>query len=135
MNGLPVRLLVHQRQTGLGLDAINNLNEGTYYVIAVVDAAAPVGSGCKSPPARADVKDIPVNPTVSYDATANTACDNNFDGAITVTATASGPGAAANYDFTWLSVPTGNVVANAINVPSPYNVTGVREGAVYFESY
>ncbi len=55
-------------QTGLGLDAINNLDEGTYFVVAVVDAAAPVGSGCKSPPARADVIDIHVNPTVSHDA-------------------------------------------------------------------
>ena len=59
---------------------------------------------------------------------ANTACDNNFDGAITVTSTVSGPGAAANYDFTWLTVPAGNVVANGINVPSPYNVTGLSDG-------
>ena len=42
-------------QAGLGLDAINNLDEGAYFVVAVVDASSPVGSGCKSAPARADV--------------------------------------------------------------------------------
>ena len=117
-------------QTGIGLDAITGLDQGTYYVIATVDASAPVGSGCKSPPARADVKDIHINPIVSFAAMGNTSCDNNFDGAITVTAgTPSGPGVASNYDFTWISVPAGNTVTDGIDVPSPYNVTGVSDGA------
>ena len=121
-NGVPI-------QSGLGLDAINSLDQGSYYVVAVVDASAPVGSGCKSPPARADVKDIHVNPTINFVTVGNTACDNNFDGAITITsATASGPGVVSNYDFTWLAVPAGNTVADGIDIPSPYAVAGVSDG-------
>jgi hypothetical protein len=116
-------------QQGLGLDAIGGLVNGSYYVIATVDNSAPIGSGCKSPPARADIKDIHVNPTINLASIANTACDNNFDGQITITsATASGPGAAANYDFNWLTVPAGNVVSDGIAVPSPYMVSNVSDG-------
>lgn len=114
------------QQSGIGLDAINALGQSAYYVVAVVDAAAPIGSGCVSPPARADVKDIHVDPTVTFTTTANSACDNNYDGSITATAvTGTGPGAAANYDFIW-TVPAGNTFANALNVPGP--VTGINLG-------
>ena len=121
-NGTPI-------QAGIALDAINGLDQGTYYVVATVDNSAPVGSGCKSPPARADVKDIHINPTISFATIGNTSCDNNFDGAITVTsATASGPGVVSNYDFTWTTVPAGNTVADGIDVVSPYAVTSVSDG-------
>lgn len=105
--------------------SMGNLEKGTFYVVATVGAASTIGSGCKSPPARADVKDIHVNPTIGFTTIANTACDNNFDGQINITSsTPSGPGVGANYDFTWR--PTGNVIAT--NVASPYNISGLADG-------
>jgi uncharacterized protein YcfL len=116
-------------QTGIGLDAVGSLAQGSYYVVATVDVAAPVGSGCKSPPARADIKDTHIDPTISLASISNTACDNNFDGEITVTsATASGPGVGATYDYNWLVVPPGNVVADGVGVPSPYVASNVSDG-------
>lgn len=110
---------------GVGLDVFTNLGAGTYYVVAAVDNVASAGnipgSGCKSPPVKIDIIDKHVNPTVAFTTIANTACDNNFDGQITVLpATASGPGMAANYDLTWSPAPSGSSVANASNVASPY---------------
>jgi hypothetical protein len=111
---------------GLGADVYPNLSAGTYYAVASVNNAAAAGnipgSGCKSPPVRVDVIDVHVNPTTTFNTVANTACDNNFDGKITVLpATASGPGNAATYDLTWTSVPSGSTVANATNIASPYS--------------
>jgi hypothetical protein len=110
--------------SGLGVDAVNTLPDATYYVVAVVDPSSPIGSGCVSPPARADVKDIHINPTVQFATTPNSACDANSDGTLTATAaTASGPGAAASYDFMWTADPSGTL-ANVTNVPGP--ITGIN---------
>jgi hypothetical protein len=113
---------------GVGLDALTAQATGTYYVVAVVDPASPIGSGCMSPPARADIKDVHINPAVQFNTTANTACDTNYDGAVSVTAsTAAGPGSAANYDFVWTAVPSGSI-PSSMNVPGPITVTNVMQG-------
>ncbi|MGC3945184.1 MAG: gliding motility-associated C-terminal domain-containing protein [Chryseolinea sp.] len=110
---------------GIGLDALTARATGTYYVVAVVDPSSPIGSGCVSPPARADIKDIHINPTVQFSTTPNTACDANFDGGLTATAlTSGGPGAAANYDFVW----TAGGIANSMNVPGSVSATNLGQG-------
>ncbi|MEJ7646085.1 MAG: gliding motility-associated C-terminal domain-containing protein [Chryseolinea sp.] len=124
-NGTPTGLPI---QTGVALDAISNLAQGTYYVIAVVQPTASVGSGCASPPVRADIKDIHIDPIVNIATLANTACDNNFDGQITVNAAAPAPGNTSNYDFTWQSIPAGNVAANGIDVAGPYVIGSLGDG-------
>lgn len=116
-------------QSGVGLDAISALPAGTYYVVAVVEPSAPIGSGCVSPPARADVKDVHIDPTVSFNTVANTACDNSFDGQIAVSAlTPGGPGAGATYDFMWTAVPTGNTIPNSLNTAGPVVAANVSDG-------
>src|SRR5690606_41095787 len=86
------------------------LDVGTYYVTArrnaVVSPATPgvTGSGCVTSPVPFTVLDHRITPTISFATVSSTACDDNFDGRITVTAsTASGPGVGANYDFVWTS--------------------------------
>src|SRR5690606_21677381 len=69
------------------------------------------------------VLDHRVMPTISFATVSSTACDGNFDGQITVTAsTASGPGQAANYNFEWLSDPDGAGAAYSVS-NSPNNNT------------
>ena len=66
--------------------------------------------------------------TVTFATTPSSSCDNNFDGAITVTATtASGPGAGPGdtYYFDWTNDPDGPgplysaTGSPAVNIPSP----------------
>ncbi len=92
----------------------NGLDIGTYYVTArrntVVSPAMPgvTGSGCITTPASFSVLDRRVTPTISFATLSSTACDDSFDGQITVTAsTASGPGAGSNYNFVWTNDPDG----------------------------
>ncbi|MDQ2656923.1 MAG: hypothetical protein M3Y60_05840, partial [Bacteroidota bacterium] len=96
--------------TQVGLDV------GTYYVIArrdvVVSPATPgvTGSGCATSPVPFTVLDHRVTPTISFATVSSTACDDNFDGRIMVTAnTASGPGAGMGYNFVWTDDPDGLV--------------------------
>ena len=99
-----------------------NIGAGTYYVKAIRRNGIVPGSGCESAPLRVEIKDVSVDPVISFSTVANTSCDVNFDGQITVlTSTASGPGSAANYDLMWTAVPAGSVVADAIDTPSPYS--------------
>src|SRR5690606_5748256 len=84
------------------------------------------GSGCVTSPVPFTVLDHRITPTISFATVSSTACDDNFDGRITVTAsTASGPGVGANYDFVWTSDPDGAglnyVVSDALNTPSAYS--------------
>lgn len=98
---------------------------GTYYVKAKRGNGIVPGSGCESAPLRVEIKDTSVDPILSFSTLANTSCDANFDGQITVNvSTASGPGAASNYDLVWTSVPVGSAVANALNTGSPYSTGG-----------
>lgn len=109
-----------------------NLDAGTFYVRATRNAvafpAAPgvTGSGCFTAPVPFVVQDRRVTPSVSLSQLSNTACDGNFDGQITVTAsTASGPGVGANYDFVWTNDPDGAgalfSASDALNQASPYS--------------
>jgi uncharacterized protein YcfL len=111
---------------GLDQKLLDNLDAGTYYVVASVGAAATAvnipGSGCMSPPAKVVIQDVHVDPIVSFTTIANTACDNNFDGQITVLAsTPSGPGVGMNYDLQWTAIAANSAVANASNIASPYS--------------
>lgn len=112
--------------TGAGTDVLNignypSIGSGAYYVKAQRMSGIQPGSGCESAPVKLTIKDTHVNPNISFATLASTSCDNNFDGQITVTgSTSSGPGAGANYDFNWPSVPAGSSVANAANIPGPY---------------
>ena len=106
------------------------LNVGTFYVRArrnaVTNPATPgvTGSGCVTSPIPFEVLDQRITPSVSLSQLANTACDGNFDGQITVTAsTASGPGVGANYAISWLAFAPGSSAANPGVVPSPYSTS------------
>nr|MCU0357106.1 hypothetical protein [Cyclobacteriaceae bacterium] len=84
------------------------------------------GSGCFTAPIPFVIQDRRVAPSVSLSQVANTSCDGNFDGQITVTAsTVSGPGAGANYDFIWTNDPDGAgplfSASDALNQASPYS--------------
>jgi len=112
---------------GTFLDSISytlpeGIGAGTYYVVATRNTGTP-GAGCKSAPFRIDIDDRRTNPVVSFATLANTACDGNFDGRITVNSnTLSGPGVGSNYDITWVApIPTGSTIANATNVGASYN--------------
>ncbi len=96
------------------------IGAGVYYVVAERVTGVP-GAGCKSAPFRIDIDDQRTTPTVAFSTIANTACDGNFDGRITVTAsTDAGPGVGANYNIDWISLPAGNTIANVANNPTPY---------------
>jgi hypothetical protein len=103
----------------IGLDA--------YYIKSVRIAGTGPGSGCESVAIREDILDDRVYPTIKLTSVSSTACDNNFDGQITVTAsTASGPGSGSNYDITWTNDPDGLAgplysASNAVNQASPYS--------------
>ena len=123
--------------TGVTLGAGNgaqqnpSMSAGTYYVIATRTATPGLpAAGCSSKPVRIDVGDQRVFPTVSFTTIPSSACDNNFDGKITVTATtASGPGATPGdtYNFVWTNDPDGagplySASNSATNTtPSPFS--------------
>ncbi len=84
---------------GIGLD--------TYFVKGI-RAGGGAGIGCESAALRKYILDDRAYPQISFSTIANTSCDTNYDGQITVTAaTASGPGAGSNYNFVWTSDPDG----------------------------
>ncbi len=98
---------------------------GTYFVKARRLNGVTPGSGCESAPLRVEIKDISVDPAITFNSISSTSCDNNFDGQITVNAsTTVGPGVGSNYDLLWTAVPIGSTVANATDVPSPYSTFG-----------
>ncbi|MGE0773127.1 MAG: gliding motility-associated C-terminal domain-containing protein [Cyclobacteriaceae bacterium] len=98
-----------------------SIGAGTYLVRARRNPNTSPGSGCESAPLQVKIEDVSVDPTIGITTVSSTACDNNFDGQITVTAnTASGPGVGSNYDFTWTAVPAGSSVANVVNAASPF---------------
>src|SRR5690606_10616664 len=107
------------------------LDVGTYYVTArrnaVVSPATPgvTGSGCVTSPVPFTVLDHRITPTISFATVSSTACDDNFDGRITVMAsTASGPGAGADYDFIWTNDPDGLGNTDFVVSDSPNNTPG-----------
>jgi hypothetical protein len=96
------------------------IGAGTYYVVATRDDGFP-GAGCSSAPYKIEIADERENPVVNFTTLANTACDDKFDGRITVLSSNSkAPGAGANYDIQWISVPAGNILASASGAGSSY---------------
>ncbi|MBS1542412.1 MAG: gliding motility-associated C-terminal domain-containing protein, partial [Bacteroidetes bacterium] len=106
------------------------LAAGDYILTATKNVAGPA-SGCASSPFTVTVLDTHVTPVISFATIANSACDINYDGSITVTATTSGfPAGGTFYDFDWTSVPGLSTAADALNVLSPYTTTaGDKIGA------
>ena len=98
-----------------------SIGAGSYFVKAKRTTDEP-GFACESAPLRIDIKDSRINPLVNFTTLSNTSCDNNFDAQITINSSvSSGPGAAANYNLIWAGVRAPSIVANAFDVPSPYN--------------
>lgn len=99
------------------------------YFIKAIRKAGGAGVGCASTPIKRTIEDLRVFPRLSFETVANTACDDHYDGRITITAnTPSGPGAGANYNFVWTNDPDGlggplfrasNAPDN--NTPSPFS--------------
>lgn len=113
-----------QNGVGAGIGAtptINNLNAGLYFVSATRNSGNSPASGCSSAPFKVEVKDERQYPVVTFATVANTSCDTNFDGEITVRSVTAGIGAGSSYDFDWTSDPGGAVVvSDALNRVSPY---------------
>ncbi|MDQ2655850.1 MAG: hypothetical protein M3Y60_00405, partial [Bacteroidota bacterium] len=104
--------------------SILNLNAGSYIVQATRTSGVAPASGCVSAPVQVVVADDRQYPVLGFSTIANTTCNNTFDGEITLTATTTGIGNAANYDIDWTNNPGGAVViANALNVASPYTTS------------
>jgi hypothetical protein len=102
-----------------GVDVINNGNlptigAGSYFVKVKKIAGLNPGSGCESAPFRVDILDKHIDPTVVLSATANTACDTNFEGAIQVTVTNPGSAASPDYNYTWTTTPVASPILNSI---------------------
>jgi hypothetical protein len=103
-------------------DITTSVGGVTYYVSATRKSGLPLGSGCTSNAEPVTIYDKTVKPIIDFATLSNTACDDEFDGQITVTAnTLSGPGAGMNYNIEWLQLPDPSaVVGNALDVASPY---------------
>ncbi|MEX2233156.1 MAG: gliding motility-associated C-terminal domain-containing protein, partial [Cyclobacteriaceae bacterium] len=86
-----------------------NLINGDYFVTATKTAITAPASGCASSPFRVTVLDDRRYPTISFATLGSTACNNEFDGEITVTSTTTGFGAGTTYNFVWTSNPGGAV--------------------------
>jgi hypothetical protein len=115
----------HPVDTELTLVTYPSITLGSYYVKAIRKAGG-AGVGCESTPIKRDILDARIFPQVGLTQIENTACDGNFDGQITVSAsTVSGPGAGANYDFVWTDDPDGTdplfSASDALNQSSPYS--------------
>ncbi|MFM7327646.1 MAG: hypothetical protein ACKO3B_02820, partial [Bacteroidota bacterium] len=81
----------------------------TYGVKAIRTTGSP-GNGCESAVVTATITDQRKFPVVTLTSTANTACDGQFDGSITATATTTGFAAAAtNYTWNWKTAPSGTI--------------------------
>jgi len=115
---------------GVNADVLNLGNDptigaGDYYVTATRDSGVPVGSGCQSAPLRVTIKDVSIKPSVTLAAFTNTACDTNYEGKITVTATDSGgPGVGKLYTYTWDPANPIVIPNTAANDGNPANADG-----------
>ncbi|HMQ01378.1 MAG TPA: hypothetical protein PKC24_16470, partial [Cyclobacteriaceae bacterium] len=106
---------------------------GSYWlrVEKIADNNNSGGTGCLSAPFRADINSNKVLPTIAMQSFGNTACDGNFEGSIRVNVnTASGPGIAANYDYTWTTasaaVPTDGTYTGDAGLDGDF--TGLDDG-------
>ncbi|MGK7392346.1 MAG: gliding motility-associated C-terminal domain-containing protein [Candidatus Cyclobacteriaceae bacterium M2_1C_046] len=119
--------------TGVGdtQPVINNttydsIGAGTYWFLATKNTGtAGAGDGCQAAPVRVEIKDISKLPQLVLSATENTACDNSFDGSVTVTLSevAGTPGVGSDYNLVWTSNPVDATVNNVNNINSPYTTT------------
>lgn len=98
---------------------VNNLTHGDYFVTATKTAVTAPASGCASAPFKVKVADDRRYPAVSFATLGNTACNNEFDGQISVTALTNGFGPGTLYDFAWTGSPVGSTISNRTGVPAP----------------
>ncbi len=76
-----------------GVVSFQNLDAGTYYVVANKVSGASGGLGCLSSPVSAVIADETIQPNITVVPSFNTACDGNFEGAISINvSTSGGPG-------------------------------------------
>ncbi|MEK6780593.1 MAG: gliding motility-associated C-terminal domain-containing protein [Bacteroidota bacterium] len=105
-------------QTGISL---TGRPFGAYYVKATRNSGLSPGSGCASAPVLVEILDRRQSPIVTYLLQENTACDNNFDGRITVLSSdLPGPGLGSNYDISWPVFEPGSSLVAAANVGGSY---------------
>ena len=106
---------------------------GSYWVVATkVNPGTTGGVGCFSAPFKVDIGDDTVDPVVTMTPTANTACDVNYEGTVTVdVATATGPGSipGATYAYDW-TIPAGSTIpADGTGFTGVGNLfSGVKDG-------
>lgn len=75
---------------------------GSYWVVATKeDAGATGGVGCFSAPFKVDILDDTENPVFTMSPLANTACDVNFEGSLSITVSNPGSVPTATYTYDW----------------------------------
>ncbi|MGC4023348.1 MAG: gliding motility-associated C-terminal domain-containing protein [Cyclobacteriaceae bacterium] len=93
--------------SGMAVDVLDIVNyptiaAGDYYLTVARSPGVAPGSGCKSAPLKVTLSNKSINPTVTMSSLPNTACDTNYEGSITVSASdASGPGMGSMYNYAW----------------------------------
>ncbi|MTI24404.1 gliding motility-associated C-terminal domain-containing protein, partial [Fulvivirga kasyanovii] len=105
-----------------------SIEAGTYYVVATRLTGFSPGAGCSSPPARVDIFDVHVNPQISLEPFANTSCNTDFEGSITIDAsTPSGPGVGATYTYD-ITGPNGYAATLNAQTGAANNVPDLEDG-------
>jgi hypothetical protein len=101
-----------QNQDVLNITNLPTIAADSYFVKVKKRSGLNPGSGCESAPFRIEILDKSVDPTVTVTPFSTTACDTNFDGALTVRVTNPGSAPSVSYDYTWTSTPAATPIAN-----------------------
>ncbi len=107
---------------------------GTYWVRSTkVVAGATSGLGCISAPLKVDIVDQSVMPVGKLTPSANTACDNNFEGSILAEIITPGSMITPTYDYSWIA-PVTSPITNSTSNGLPQNFANLNDG-VYSLSF
>jgi hypothetical protein len=107
-------------QPGNAAGQYPTMGAGTYYVIATKNPGMAPGSGCKTPPFRADIFDLHVDPVAQLSYTPNSSCDLvNPNGIVLATAAEANGANTDTYSFSWTlggaALPATSTVTNTSN--------------------
>ncbi|MEY4929279.1 MAG: hypothetical protein RI909_3, partial [Bacteroidota bacterium] len=101
---------------------------GSYWVRATKILAGTTGGlGCLSAPLKVDIEDASVKPVGSLTSTDNTACDTNFDGAVSVSVIDPGSMPTPDYNYSWTTTAS-SIIANATSDGNGIGVDDVFTG-------
>jgi len=105
---------------------------GSYWVRATkVVAGATGGLGCLSAPLKVDIDDESIKPSGAITATANTACDTNYEGSVAVNITDPGSMPTPDYNYSWtfpIASPIANAISNGDGIGTDDVFNGLSEG-------